>query len=493
MKKIKIIFAILGIVLLASCEGFLDVKPSNSADSATSILTVSDAKVAITGIMRSMTSSNHYGRNFTLYADIKGGDFAIRSAGRGLDGLYSFNHSQTSGNYGGFWAHLYSSILQVNNLLENIEKMEADGAGTTALSQYKGQALTARAMFYFDLVRLYGKPYNREKTALGVPLELTVLDASAQPTRATVEAVYNQIVADLTTGAPLMSKSKQKGYLNFYANQAVLARVYLHMDNFAGALTAAETIINDKVYTLYSNAQWNNSWANEFGTESIFEVAMYENEGDLGTGSLGYYLLRLAKVKGASGWFMASDYYLDRLGQDPTDIRWAIMDEDETSEAGAKRFGSCMKYVGGHDMKGDKAGKASATNVKVIRLSEVYLIAAEAALRQPSSDKAKAATYLNEIRKRAPALAAATAGTVTLDMIIDEKSKELFTEGNRYWDMMRLGRTIELNDDFISPQIAITHRTKVIDTKTFYKCILPIPQDEIDANPAIGAQQNPEY
>jgi len=493
MKKFKIIFAIIGIVLLSSCEGFLDVKPSNSADSASSILTVSDAKVAITGIMRSMTSYNYYGRNFIIYADAKGGDFAIRSAGRGLDGLYVFNQSQTSGSYSGFWATIYSSILQVNNLILNIEKMEEEGNGTAALSEYKGQALTARALFYFDLVRLYGLPYNTSKTTLGVPLELELVDAAAQPTRATVEEVYNQIVADLTAGAPLMSKSKQNGYLNYYANLAIQARVYLHMDNFSAALTAAETIINDNVYTLYSNANWVDSWAGEFGSESIFEIAMYENEGNLGSSSLGYYLLSYGKVTGASGWFMASDYFLDRLSQDPTDVRWSIMDEDETSEPGNLRFGSCMKYVGGFAMNGDKGGAASATNIKVIRLSEVYLIAAEAALRQSTPDKAKAATYLNSIRKRSPMLAPATSSTVTLDMILDERSKELFTEGNRYWDMMRLGKTIEYNDDFISPQISIPHRTKIIDTKTFYKVILPIPQDEIDANPAIGEQQNPGY
>lgn len=490
MKKNKIIFAIIGILLLSSCEDFLDVKPSNSADSATSIVTVSDARVAINGIMRNMTSYNYYGRNFILYSDAKGGDFAIASAGRGYDGLYQFNHSQTSGSYSGFWAHLYQCILQVNNLLTNIDQIEEAGDGSDQLLEYKGQALTARALFYFDLVRLYGKPYNMDKTSLGVPLELEVVDAAAQPTRATVEAVYNQIVADLVAGAPLLSKSVEKGYFNYYANMAIQARVYLHMDNFTAALAAAETIINDGVYTLYDNDEWYNSWSNEFGSESILEIAMNENEGDLGASSLGYYLLPQGK-SGASGWFLASDYYLNRLNEDPSDVRWTVMIEDELSTENSPRLGSCMKYVGGQEMVGDK-GKASATNIKIIRLSEVYLIAAEAALRQPTPDKTKAKNYLNAIRKRAPALVPATEDNITLEMIIAEKSKELFTEGNRYWDMMRLGWQIELNDELIQPAIAIPHRDKIID-RTFYKTILPIAQDEIDANPAIGEQQNPGY
>ena len=77
-------------------------------------------------------------------------------------------------------------------------------------------------------------------------------------------------------------------------------------------------------------------------------------------------------------------------------------------------------------------------------------------------------------------------------MIIDEKSKEFFAEGLRYFDMIRLNRTITFNDDFIKPAVIITHRPISID-RTFYKAILPIPKSELDANPAIKPQQNPGY
>lgn len=117
----------------------------------------------------------------------------------------------------------------------------------------------------------------------------------------------------------------------------------------------------------------------------------------------------------------------------------------------------------------------------------MYLIAAEAAL---PTDKTKAASYLNEIRKRAPALPAATSGTITLDMILDEKSKELFAEGQRYFDMLRLNKSITFNDEILG--ITIPTRPKTID-RTFEKTILPIPIGEINANPAIGQQQNSGY
>ena len=149
---------------------------------------------------------------------------------------------------------------------------------------------------YFDLVRLYGKPYNMDKTSYGVPLILEPLDASDQPLRASVEDVYTQIVKDLTDAAPLLAKTKQNGFLNYYGNKAILARVYLTMDRYADALAAAEEVIGTTLYTLYTNSNWITSWANQFASESIFELGVFSGEANLGTGSLGYYLLRLNKI-----------------------------------------------------------------------------------------------------------------------------------------------------------------------------------------------------
>jgi len=240
MKKITIILTVLGFMLISSCEDFLDVRPSNYANPETSITTSTDAKVAINGLMRKMTSSLYYGRNFVIYGDAKGGDFAIRSQGRGLDYYYSFNHSASSGSGSGFWNQIYHCILQANNLIGNIQKIEDEGNGSTLLSEYKAQAMTARALMYFDLVRFYGKMYNMEKASYGVPLVLEPLEFTAKPTRASVEEVYTQILKDLGDAAPLLSKNRAttKGYINYYVNKAIEARVHLFMDNFTGSLAA---------------------------------------------------------------------------------------------------------------------------------------------------------------------------------------------------------------------------------------------------------------
>lgn len=496
MKKIYHLLAlvILGAFTFTSCDDFLDMQPTNSGNAEGAVGTVADAQVVINGVMSAMTSSSYYGRNLFMYGDAKGGDLTIFAAGRGLDAFYTFNHTSNSNTYSGFWSRGYYCILQVNTLLSNIEKLEESGS-MEDFSEAKGQALTLRALFYFDLVRLYGLPYNYNKTSYGVPNVTEPLTVNAQPTRATVEENYRQILQDLSDGAALLAKkkTKQSGYADYYTNIALQARVKLYMEDYDGALNAAREIIESGVYKLYEPADWTASWSKQFGSESIFELGITTEESDLGTSSLGFYLMRYGQLKNAMGWYLASDYFLNRLGEDETDVRWGIMDNDEYwVDNEIERKGACYKYMGSTALAGDGKATNTAVNIKIIRLSEIYLIAAEAALHSTKQEAGAdaAAGYLNEIRRRSPGLAPATAATITDDMILDERSKELFGEGQRFFDMMRMGRTIEFNDDF--QDIPVSHRGKTID-RTFEKIVLPISQDEINANPALENQQNPGY
>ena len=483
MKKKSLYIIALASLTMFSCKDFLDVKPTNSTDSSVTIQTLADAKVMINGLTRKVAQSSLYGRNMLLYGDTKGGDLTIVSQGRGLDALYVFNHSVNNNNYADFWTDGYNAIMQANNIIKSIDGLQAAGTELD-FNNYEGQALTFRALLHFDLVKLYGKTYTEDPNAHGVPVVTELLETSALPLRSKVADVYTQIIADLEAAAPLLSKTKSNGYINYYLNRAILSRVYMTMGNYDKALATAEEIIDSKVYSLYSNSEWVSSWANQFGKESIFEITIAKDQGDLGSSSLGFYYLK-NKVNNALGNFTASDYFLERLGQDETDVRWGIFTDDEL-----ERQASCYKYVGSVEMDGDGKDTYTAVNIKVARLSEIYLNAAESALKKSSPDKTKAATYLNEIRKRSPKLPLATAATVTEQMILDEKSKELYGEGFRYWDMIRTNKTITFNDEHVG--VAMTHREKSIN-RTFYKTILPIPRLELDANPGLEEQQNPGY
>jgi len=467
-----------------SCEKFLDEQPTNAVNTDTAIATTSDAEVVLNGIMRLMSSKEYYGRNFMMYADIRGGDLTIMSTGRGLDYLYSFNQSPVKASGSEFWTKGYSCIMNINNLIENIERMDDDVDGD--FTQYLGSAYALRAYVYFDLVRLYGLPYNYDKGSLGVPLVLETLSASSKPERATVGEVYGQILSDLSKATALLDKTPLNGYCGYYAAKAEEARVRLYMDDWSGALSAAREIIDSGEYSLYEPSKWVRSWSEQFGDESIFEIGI-DAASDIETESLGFYYIAYGRVSNAAGWFLASDYFLDRLGQDPDDVRWGVMDLDEfATTQGIDHYGACYKYVGGLDFEGDGKETYTAVNVKAVRLSEMYLIASEAALE--CGNASLAAQYLNAIRRRSPSLEPATSSTIDIDMILDERSKELFGEGHRAFDMLRRNRTIEFNDDLAG--IAVTQRGKTVD-RTSGLTVMPIDQDEMNANPNLV--QNPAY
>lgn len=488
MKKIFLASCLTISIALSSCSNFLDVEPTNAVEAEDAVKTVNDAKVLINGLMRKISSSSYYGRNFMLYGDVKGGDFTILSQGRGMDYLYVFNHSESSNSFSSVWTQGFDALAQINNLLANIEKLKAEGS-TDNFDSYIGQALTTRALINFDLVRLYGKSYNENKDALGVPNVTKLLDYTAQELRTTVAENYKQILMDLKAAEALLPKAKSNGYLNYYGNKALQARVYLNMEDYPNALTAAKEVIDANVYKLYTNEEWTKSWQSEFGAESIFEIGIYPNEGDGGNSSLGAYFRR-AKHGGNAilGNFMASDQFLEAMAEDSTDIRYGILSNDEIN---ANRFGAVYKYSGGTALEGDKnSSNSTAVNIKVFRLSEIYLIAAEAALLQASANKELAATYLNAIRQRSPKLDPATAASIDLDLIANERRKELVGEGQRFFDMMRWNKSITFNDEI--GNIITIHRPKTID-RSFNKTILPISLDEINANPGLKAQQNPGY
>ena len=492
MKKINILFALICLFTFSSCEDFLDKAPTNYGDASNAIQNARDAQMMVNGIVSKLSSGSYLGRDMFLYADAKGGDLTIMTNGRGYDGLYLFSHASNSGAYSGFWTTGYNIIMQINTLLAKIDELQANGS-TEDYDDIIGQVLTYRAMIYFDLVRLYGQPYNEDKNAWGVPDVKTVLAPFDKVLRAKVSENYTTILNDLETAAELISKDYGDGYINYYGNKALQARVYLSMDNFDKAFECAEEIIASKKYTLYKNEEWVASWSKQFGTESIFEIKMLDNEGDLGSSSLGgVYSRRKDYTSSIGGYYVTSKYFLEKLKEDMDDVRWGIMTTDENGRTG----GCCYKYLGGIKKNkngvypGDGKVSASACNIKVIRLSEIYLISAEAALRKTTPDAKLAAERLNEIRKRAPNLVPADETTVTLDMILEEKSKELVCEGHRFWDMIRNNRTIQFDDN--TGNVNVTDRDETID-RTHPKTILPIFTSEMNANPGIAEQQNPGY
>ena len=488
MKKIAIILSFFCALTFVSCEGFLDIAPSNQADSSTCITSESDAQVMLNGLLRKMTSSSYYGQNFMLFGDARGGDFTIYTAGYTGSNMYYFAHTKTSNTYSGIWSQVYNCLLQANNIIQNIEAMRDNGNSSSGLDDILGQAYTARALMHFDLVRVYGQPYNMNKGAAGIAIVTEPVDAGAQLQRNTVEEVYTQIVADLTKAAPMLGKKKVLGYINYYANQAILGKVYMYMDNYSAAAQAFANVIDSGVYSLYKPNEWVASWTKQNGAESVFELGIYPSEGDLGGSAYGILFRRKNHGNSSAyGCFSASEYW--HAIMDDADVRWGVMDYDHMygEEERSNWPVCCYKYSGSPSLAGDGKSTSTAVNVKVVRLSEVYLLAAEANLQ--TGNKAKAAELLNAIAVRNPN--SKVWGTeVTADDIFNEYRRELLGEGKLFFEEMRQNRKVKFEDDAWGFGTSTTYRETTID-RTFFRAILPICQDEINTNPNI--QQNPGY
>ena len=122
------------------------------------------------------------------------------------------------------------------------------------------------------------------------------------------------------------------------------------------------------------------------------------------------------------------------------------------------------------------------SDTKVLRLSDIYLIAAEASL--PSSE-ADALLYANFVTSRRGAAPIASTGSTLFEDIINERRKELAFEGDRYLDLNRLKRPVVRSTNYPAAARTISYND--------FRRLLPIPQGELDANENIRGQQNPGW
>lgn len=487
MKKIRYILGLILIVLLIaaqSCsEGFLDEFPSNS-QSPDNIQTVSDAQIVLNGAYNLFQNNNYYNANMITDHDCRADDMQTAEWGR-IDDEYLYTYKADADFDAGTWSTPYTLLRHVNTILTFIDDIETVGDAETAEKvDIKGQALTIRAFAHFDLCRMFGRAYSHDNGAsLGVPIVTEVLDPYSKIPRNTVAEVYAQVIADLNAAIPLLSDSKRLGKVNAWAAKTLLARVYLYMEDNTNAYSTAVDVINNGPYTLMDRSDYVDSWSNESGSsEAIFSVL--NNTADNGGGSS---VNNLADPDGY-GQFIATQDLIDLIRSDPDDIRTEMLYVDQISNpSDPNTWGRVLKYPGNgntkalivaHQENGSPlVASAYAGNVSVLRLSEVYLIAAEAAIK--NSDATNATSYLNAIVERANPDATVAQGNVNLDRILTERRKELVAEGHRFFDLIRNKRDIvRMNSSRV-----FDNNAPLLIEWDYYMVIFPIPQNELNINP----------
>lgn len=476
MKRISLI---IGIALMAvSCEDFLVERPHTSITSDIAISKASDVEYAVNGIYSLMASAGYYGGTMFYYGDIKGDDVqSLYQSGRDTYYCYMFSHTSNGLHAGSLWGRPWYVIRQASNVIEAIESGKISG-DKDELNNYLGQAYATRALATFDLTRVFGYPYAKDNGASwGVPIIDHVIGIDECPVRNTVAECYDFIIAQLNKAIPLMSKMKDDGHMNQYSARALLSRVYLYCERNKEAFETASSLIEELKSTSYQLASYDNyvaqfSLDNKFSSESLFEIAFTQSNNP-SWDSLSY----LYHWWGYADMIVTSDF-MNLLDEDWWDIRWWLV----YNERGSQWW--INKYPGPGP---NRWTPAVYNNYMVLRLSEVYLNAAEAAVKG-GGDLAKGMEYLNAIVYRSnPSNTEqiVTSDTYTLDRVLKERRLELVCEGHRYFDALRNGLTIKREGG-----LHLTGAPTNIDWN-YEKCVLPIPVEQFEVNPDM--QQNPGY
>ena len=476
--------------LFTACSGdWLDLDPSTSVTSDNAIQSLEDAKTALNGIYRIASEHSYYGDNYLYYADCRGEDVQARidkGPGRRVSPYYLFNVAADDAfNITRVWNQPYIVIHQANSLIEKIDNGSVQTSDTQEIARIKAEALAMRGLALFDLTRLFGMPYTLDNGAsLGVPIEIKTELPTHQPSRNTVAECYNQVIKDLTEALPNLVTTKFDGHQNVWSVKALLSRIYLYMNDNENALKYAQEVINNgDLYTLFTHDEYTSVWGKDFNSESLFEFYFTLTEPSGGSGGEGAPIVYADNVKDWNNLVLTKDF-LDLLGEDPDDVRHALCrlpqkpDEDilPTGSTGHPKY--LTKYPG---KTGDVlTGNPQDNDLCIIRLSEIYLNAAEAAFKL--GKRSEALGYLNQIVSRANPNKSVSDSELSLERILKERRKELVGEGHAFFDYMRNNIPVIRKGGWHLPQLPTD--AQVINASD-PRVALPIPQSEIDANPNI--------
>jgi len=506
--KMKRIVAILFLTSVSfSCsDSFLDVKNENELTAQNFFTKVSEFDLALNGTYDAVKNLDLFGQTFyiqTLLSLAHEADYWNAQCRNEV--------TPADGNVYIAWRGFYRIVARANDIIENAPRFLATrnptDADKTALNLIVAQAQFLRGFAYFHLVRLWGEAsYATDASRLAVPLILKVATSRDEMMipRATVGQVYDQIIKDFEFAAenlPTAWDANNIARVTRYAAKGFLGQVYLYMEDYATARTYFEEVLISNRYQLAPFNRYEDLFLgnNEFSNESLWElnyvVDMAQNiwENGLGSG------IALVIAPPGRGWSNCTPHGVNifRFGSDPR-LSIATYHQDDLvavtdgsmEPAGRSEFnytGHSFKKYAPKNYSVLATNRNSGINYLVMRLADVYLMYAET-LNHFGED-GTAAEYVNKVRRRAygfpannpePTVDYTGGGTALRDFIREERFKELFGEGHRWYDIVRwkiVKEEIEKYNDF-----RVTQGEIIYHDKDYY---YPIPLQELDNNTAM--------
>lgn len=447
----------------SSCEKYFEVDNSTRQTIPKNFSTIEGFRASISGTYNAVIDyySNY---QFYMYADVAGNMTNIIKPGFGFlreqhDFISSPDDELLAVGY--YWRFGWTAVANANNIIEYYPGFLETNPGTKAeLDLIKAQALFVRALGHFDLCRAYAQPYNYTADAShpGIPVVTRNPSPEDGYARSTVKQVYDQIIKDLKDAEELFGNSAAptQYYASKKAVQALLARVYLYAENWDEAIDYSTLVINASTLANTSN------YADMFnkpvpGVETIFLLNGKQKSKALGEA----YALK-------DPTYIPADTLI-KLFDDPTDIRFQLFQLD-----GSRYLTKKWNLI--------PAPAASQDHYDpiILRASEMYFIRAEANLA-----KDRFSETANDMKVIIGRALNKPVGDIVLDeseaalqsTIIRERAKEFCFEGQNFFDITRMKQDLIRGSNTTSLVKRLNYPSDLF--------ILPIPQQEIDANPAM--------
>jgi hypothetical protein len=462
--KLVLTVVSLGALLTASCQKeTLDQAPQASLSAAGAIKDAATVNAATLGIYSGFQSGNYWGLRYFAFADMYADNINWVGTFPSFAQIVNRQILPDNTELVSMWNSMYSTINRANTVIAAVPGITDP---TLVKDNALAEARVLRANVYFDLIRFWGGSRTgfNKVGGVGVPLILTptLTEADAAPkTRATEAAVMGQVIADLdfAIGVSTFGNTAATGRVGKDYAKALRARVALYMGDNTTALTYSNELIASGRYTLTPGATYKDIWANKNTKESLWEI-QYE---PTNSNSIAFFYYTTAtggrnEIATTSGLNTAHE---------AGDLRQAI---NATTTGGSATNLKTLKYT--------RVGTGD-DNVVMFRLSELYLIRAEARA-QIGTDLVGALADVNVVRARAGLAASAAATTADLmTAILRERRIELAHEGHRFFD---LKRTNLLATTLGAATFGITTADNT------FRALWPIPQREVLTSGGIIAQ-----
>ncbi|MBK1438548.1 RagB/SusD family nutrient uptake outer membrane protein [Parapedobacter sp. ISTM3] len=445
MKRLNITFIVCVwlVFLTTSCsDSFFDTAPANNLTGNEAFSSTQNIDALVNGtiryLMENATSQDNPGfAAIMLTNEVMGEDAIARDGVYGFRDSYPFRdpYDNTTRRALFFWTLLYKVIDNANNILANTDR--ADGTDDEK-KWLKGQAYALRAFAYLNLVQQYQFTYAKDKDAPAVPIYTEPTSpASEGKSRATVEAVYNQVFADLANAEQLLETYQRtiKNRPNLHVVKGLMARAYLATEQWE--LAAQKAREAREGFPIMSAQQYLEGFNDASNVEWIWGHPQQADQ-NLGGASFFAYI----DVTPPTGYrsIMPDPYFWQLF--DDQDIRKSLFEFEGDPSHPIYRWLKYKKFIN----KPDRAG-----HIPLMRASEQALIEAESEARLGHLSTALLA--LNELRlkRNLPELEETAFNAAQLiEEILLERRRELWGEGFRLTDILRLQRAVDRSESTLT-------------------------------------------